>query len=232
MNSTVMTRGRLVGGAALAAALLLSGCTGQAGASDSQSSSDDSADGGADLLMPEGEGQTEYPMTLETPWGSSEVTERPQRIAAITPSQDDLEILGALDVAPVISTDRDLNAWMEDQLPTTIEAQFTAGDDQFPAEEIALAEPDLIIALGVDLGDQYDRLSSIAPVLATEAQTGAGERVANDWESNMRTVGEALDLQDAAEAALDEEEASFEAFRTDYPEFEDRTVSYIVDYGE
>jgi iron complex transport system substrate-binding protein len=232
MNSTVMTRGKLVGGAALAAALLLSGCTAQAGASDSQSTADGGADSGSDLLMPEGEGQTQYPMTLETPWGSSEITERPQRIAAITPSQDDLEILGALDVAPVISTDRDLNAWMEDQLPTTIEAQFTAGDDQFPAEEIALAEPDLIIALGVDLGDQYDRLSSIAPVLATEAQTGTGERVANDWESNMRTVGEALDLQDAAEAALETEESSFEAFRTDYPEFEDLTVSYIVDYGE
>lgn len=232
MNSTVPYRGKtgIVGGAALTVALVLSGCAAQGGAS--ESTSDEAQDSASANLLPEGEGQTKYPVTLETPWGSSELTERPLRIAAITPSQDDLEILGALDVAPVIATDRPLNAWMEGRLPTEIETTYTAGQDGFPAEEIALAEPDLIIALGVDLSDQYDQLSSIAPVLATEAQTGAGQRVANDWEANTRAVGEALDLQQAADEALAEEESSFETFRTDHPEFEDLTVSYVVDYGD
>jgi iron complex transport system substrate-binding protein len=232
MNSTVPNRGKTgaVGAAALAVAIVLSGCATQSGAA--ESASDEAQDGASANLLPEGEGQTEYPMTLETPWGSSDLTERPLRIAAITPSQDDLEILGALDVAPVLSTDRPLNAWMEGRLPAEIETTYTAGDDQFPAEEIALAEPDLIIALGVDLGDQFDQLSSIAPVLATAAQTGAGQRVANDWEANTRAIGEALDLQQAADDALGQEESSFETFRTDYPEFEDLTVSYVVDYGE
>lgn len=234
MNSTVTNRGKTgtVCGAVLALTLILSGCAAQGRTSESPSTSDEAGDSASERRVPAAEGQTEYPMTLETPWGTSEITERPQRIAAITPSQDDLELLGALGVAPVIATDRPLNAWLEGRLPTEIETQYSTGDNQFPAEEIALAEPDLIIALGADLSADYDRLSSIAPVLATGEQSGAGQRVANDWGSNVRLVGEALDLQHTAEEVLDEEKASFEDFRTGYPEFQDLTVSYVVDYGE
>lgn len=234
MNSTVTTRRKAstVGGALLAITLVLSGCAAQGGTSGSQSASDETVDTPSALRMPEGEGQAEYPMTLETPWGTTEVTERPQRIAAITPSQDDLEILGALGVSPVIATDRPLNAWLEGRLPTEIETQYSTGDSQFPAEVIALAKPDLIIALGADLSADYERLSSIAPVLATPAQSGAGQRLANDWESNVRLVGETLDLQQTAEEVLDGEKSSFEDIRTAYPEFRDLTVSYVVDYGD
>lgn len=234
MNPTVRNRGKagIIGGAVLAATLILSGCSGESGATESSSASEEVAENTSAAQLPEAEGQTEYPITLETPWGTTELTDRPQRIAAITSSQDDLEILGALEVSPVISTDRPLNAWLEGRLPVDIETTYSTGDNQFPVEEIAKAKPDLIIALGADLSDHYERLSSIAPVLAASDQAEGGQRAANDWESNVRLVGEALDLQDAAEGVLEEEKASFDEFRTEYPEFEGLTVSYIVDYGD
>lgn len=224
--------------ALFAGLIALSGCGGQpssaetsGGASASAKASGDASAAGSEFL-PAAEGQTTYPLTLESPWGSTELAARPARIAAVTPSQDDAEILAALGVTPYLASDETTDAWVENALSTPIPERFTRGDDPIPIEQVAAAKPDLIIVLGTDLSDSYEKLSAIAPVLST-AKEGASEgKNVNDWDANILRVGEVLDLKDAAQKALDKENEFFETFRTEHPEFAGKSVSYVVYYGD
>ncbi|MFT3799106.1 ABC transporter substrate-binding protein [Microbacterium sp.] len=221
---------RFAGGAlVLVAALGLSACTGSA-----ETAQTTSATGAAEesALLPAAEGHTTYPLTLQTPWGSTELTERPERIATITGSQDDAEIVVALGGTPALASEWTTDPFIEENLTQEIPLRFTPGDEEFPLETIAAAEPDLIIVLGTDLSEAYDKLAAIAPVLGA-TETGVSEAsVAADWETNIRRIGEALDLQDAAQAALDTEEQFFADFREEHPELDGLTASYVVYYGQ
>lgn len=213
--------------AVLAGALALVGC-GMDSSAGGSGKSEEAAQGSA--LLPAAEGKVTYPLTLETPWGKTELKQRPTRIAAVTPSQDDVEVLAALGVTPYLAGET-TEVWVEEALAQPIPKHFTRGDEDIPVEQVAAAEPDLIIVLGTDLAENYEKLSAIAPVLAT-AQAGAAEaRVANDWSASVKRVGEALDLKDAAEKALDDQSKFFADFRTEHPEFTDVTASYVVYYG-
>lgn len=229
---TPIRRARVGSAAALmlTGALALSACS----ASPASSGSEDgeNAETSAASLLPEAEGDATYPMTLESPWGSTELEARPERIAAVTPSQDDVEILAALGVTPVIASEWSTDVWLDAALEEPIAERYTTGDSQFPAEQIAAADPDLIIVLGADVTDDYDKLASIAPVLSTAEEIGSEMSIANDWDANIRRVGEVLDLEQAAEQVLEDEEAFFADFREAHPEFEGLTASYLVYYGE
>ncbi|MFT4220357.1 MAG: ABC transporter substrate-binding protein [Microbacterium sp.] len=226
MPRTISSHRGALGAFALAGVLMLTACTGSDGPSESTPAASESA------LLPAAEGKTTYPLTLATPWGTSELTERPERIATITGSQDDVEIVVALGGTPVIASEWTTDAFIEENLTQEIPLRFTTGDEEFPLESIAAAEPDLIIVLGTDLTDVYDKLTAIAPVLgATEAGVSEGS-VAADWEENILRVGEALDLQDAAQAALATEEQFFTDFREEHPELDGLTATYVVYYGQ
>ncbi|MFT4052092.1 MAG: ABC transporter substrate-binding protein [Microbacterium sp.] len=229
MSRAIPSQRRALGALALAAALLLTGC---AGSVDSDASSTSSPGASASALLPAAEGKTTYPLTLETPWGSTELTERPERIATITGSQDDVEIVVALGGTPVIASEWTTDAFIEENLTQEIPFRFTTGDEEFPLETIAAAEPDLIIVLGTDLSEAYDKLAAIAPVLGA-TETGEDEKsTAANWEENILRVGEALDLQDAADAALAAEEQFFADFRQAHPELAGLTATYAVYYGQ
>ena len=94
-------RSRIIGliGAALAAALLVSGCS--ASAENSKTASTPGSEGNA---LPAAEGTTTYPLTLESPYGTSILEKRPERVAAIVPNAVDTEMLLALGVKPVLSS--------------------------------------------------------------------------------------------------------------------------------
>ncbi|MDQ7991123.1 MAG: ABC transporter substrate-binding protein, partial [Propionicimonas sp.] len=182
-------------------------------------------------LLPAAEGRTTFPLTLTSPWGETVLEKRPERIATVTPSQDDVESVVALGGTPAIASEWATDAFIVESLTQEIPLRFTTGDSQFPVEQIAAAKPDLIIALGTDLTDDYDKLASIAPVLAATTSGGSEKSVAATWEDNLRRIGEALDLQDAAEAALQAQDDFFTDFRAQHPEFAGLTATYVVYYG-
>lgn len=215
-----------------AVALALAGCSGSgdgdasAGADATQSGS--TSAGGTS--MPEGEGSTEYPLTVETAWGESTLEERPDRVAAVSPTARDVELLAMLGVTPVIAPESvERSVWTLDAVPGEIETMFVESDAGLtPAEEIAAADPDLIIAFGKNLTDEYETLSTIAPVVAATSEEDAESA---DWRAELRAIGAALDLEEAAEEAISEHEAWFEQARADNPQFEGLTSTYLVQYA-
>lgn len=211
--------------AASAAALLaLSGCA---------SGADDGTDetSSADALMPEGEGSTAYPLTLETWAGETELEERPERIAVLGFSPN-LDAMQALGVTPVYTVTEETDyAWRDEDLFDEIEEVDTATrDDPFNVEGIAATEPDLIVAVNsiTDKGD-YDKLADIAPVLDVESEADLGDKL--DWRDAHRLVGEALDLPDASDEVIDEADAAVAATAKKHPEFKGKTVTIATDYG-
>lgn len=223
-----MTSRVRAGALALATMLVLGACSAAA----PQIPSTPSASGAASSLVPAAEGKTTYPLTLETKWGSTELKQRPERIAAVTPSQDDAQILAAIGVTPVIVSEFTTDVWFTEALSQPVPFTFSTADSKFPAEQIAKAEPDLIIALNSDLTDDYAKLSAVAPVLAINQEAGTEGTIANQWETNTLRIGEVLDLKAAAQKALDTEEAFYTTFRAEHPELAGKTASYVVYYGE
>lgn len=230
MFRTTRTRVTALGALALTSAIVLTGCS--ASTVDEDTTGDDVA-GAADgpSLLPAAEGSTTYPLDLESPWGSTTLEERPERIAAITPSQDDVEALVAIGVTPILVSEDETDVWVQRELDQDIEGRFSVTDGGFNVEQIAAVDPDLIVVLGADVSADYQKLAAIAPVLSTATSAEGESSVANDWATSVTALGEALDLRGAAEKALAAEEAFFSAFREEHPEFEGKTASYVVYYG-
>lgn len=119
-----------------------------------------------------------FPVTLKSPFGTTTIPEHPQRVAAIGWTNQDAAL--ALGLVPVDipkmtygDTDGDgLLEWtkaaLDDLGATGSKApQLHDETDAIDVEAIAAAEPDVI--LGVQSGltqEQFDTLSSIAPVVA------------------------------------------------------------------
>ncbi|WP_188699293.1 ABC transporter substrate-binding protein [Microbacterium nanhaiense] len=228
MYRTAPVRIGAFGAFVLAGALVLTGCS-----SDTPEDSAAAADAAkpAPGLLPAAEGSTSYPLELESPWGSTTLEERPERIAAITPSQDDVEALVAIGVTPILVSEDQTDVWVQRELDQEIEGRFSVTDGGFNVEQIAAADPDLIVVLGADVSADYDKLAAIAPVLSTATTSEGESSVANDWATSITALGEALDLSEAADRALETEEEFFADFRAEHPEFDGKTASYVVYYG-
>lgn len=211
------------------AAILLAGCaTASAG-------SDDPSAAGADG-MPTAEGHTEYPLTLESPYGDTVLEERPTRIAAIVPNASDTELLFSLGVTPVLSSSLVTEGgYLSEYGAETVDTfEFVMGED-IPIEAIAASKPDLIVAVGwlgglggVSLGDYYDRLATIAPVLTSEHTSDA---LVAPWQDSIALLGEALDLTDAATEVVEQYDADLAEIRAAHPEFSGRTATWAIYYG-
>lgn len=133
----------------------------------------------SDTSQPQTTSTTEgFPVTLESPFGTTTITEQPKRVAAIGWTNQDAAL--ALGVVPVDipkmtygDTDGDgLLEWTKDALDDlgatgSSAPQLHDETDAIDVEAIAAAEPDVI--LGVQSGltqEQFDTLSQIAPVVA------------------------------------------------------------------
>lgn len=126
---------------ATTAALALSACSPSSPANEAETANTAQ---GASALLPEGEGSTQYPLTLETPFGHTVLDKRPERVAVVSAVGVDTESLLALGAGEEIS-----------------------------AEAIAASEPDLIVNLqAYETFDQdrFNQLSRVAPVLYTDAE--------------------------------------------------------------
>ncbi|MFT4215384.1 MAG: ABC transporter substrate-binding protein [Microbacterium sp.] len=209
--------------AALAAALLLSGCSGGADA-------ESATDSGSTSLLPAAEGVTQYPLALTTTWGETSLEERPERIAVVNSYGTDVELLASIGVSPVLAPDTfERSVWTLDALAHEVETVYAYDDaEPYPYEAVAASEPDLIIVTAEDIGaEAYERLSAIAPVLAAETS----DDIVATWQDRLGQIAAALDLSDAAAEVVDGYDQYFSDVRADNPEFEGLTATYLVVFG-
>ncbi len=116
-----------------------------------------------------------YPMVIEHAFGQTTIVEKPERIAAISWGNQDVPL--ALGVAPVGTSMANYGVTDDSGLlPWTREAYAHLGVDSpvifddaagLDYEAISLSEPDVILAAYSGITkEEYDLLSSIAPVVA------------------------------------------------------------------
>ena len=215
----------------LSTALLLSACGNQTG-SENGNPSNDGAGSGVGSLLPEAEGNVDYPLTLDTAHGEIELEERPQRIAVLgwNPNHDAAAALG---VTPVYAASRMFDyGWMDEEWLDSIDVLEEREDADVNLEAVAAADPDLIFGAHTEAifeEEDIERLGEIAPVLEAE-EIPPGDRV--DWREAPRLLGEALDLGEAAEDAITGAEEKIEATAQEHPEFDESTITLASDYGE
>ncbi|MFC8178045.1 ABC transporter substrate-binding protein [Rhodococcus sp. NPDC057297] len=198
--------------------IALAGCSGN-----SDSAAESTA--AADSLLPAAEGKTVYPLTVDTATGPAVIEERPERV--VMASSWDADLFAALGVTPVGTDEQiDFYPWAVEKIPGEIETVWPIGDTAYPAEQVANTTPDLVVdTLAADPVDT-EQLADIAPVVGAPAGIEAPL-----WEDRLRLLGEALDLSDRAEQFIDEYGTTFENIRAEHPEFEGKTVDYLVYWG-
>lgn len=214
--STRGTRHVLV---ALTASLLLAaGC----GSGDPDPVADSTTADGEPASSAEGE----FPASVEHRYGTTELTEAPERVVTLGFSDQDAVL--AFGVAPVAVTDwygEQPSAtwpWAQDELgdaEVTVlnEGAFTGVQD-FDYETIAGLEPDLIIGLYTGMTqEEYDTLSVIAPTVASSPDH---PEYGMPWQESTRMVGQILGQADRAEELISEVDAQFAEAAAAHPEFQ------------
>ncbi|MFD7549375.1 iron-siderophore ABC transporter substrate-binding protein [Streptomyces sp. NPDC059816] len=214
-----------VAGLAFAAALVLTGCGGgtaeSGGGTDKESGKKDKAAAGS----------AAFPVTIKHAHGSTEITEKPQRVVALSWMSPD--VVAALGVVPV-GVDEQWGGDEEGHTPwfrTQVEKlggkmpevlkQGDSGELDF--EQILSLEPDLIVGLYSGLSDvDYERLGEIAPTLPYLKKPWDG----GTWQSMTQTIGKALGENEKAEELVNDVEGQLAAVARDNPEFKDTTFAY------
>src|SRR5690625_1988462 len=212
---------------ATTAALALSACSPSSPANEAETANTAQ---GASVLLPEGEGSTQYPLTLETPFGHTVLDKCPERVAVVSAVGVDTESLLALDAVPVFAVAKydGEDPWLPKDLWEQVEftEQGDAGEE-ISAEAIAASEPDLIVKLQayetIDQ-DRFNQLSRVAPVFYTDAEQ-------TTWQDVLTSLGETQDLRDAAASMIAEFDDRVEAIKADNPDFAGKTISLVNVYS-
>ena len=213
-------------GSLLALALLATGCGAQA-SGDAQPA-EEAGDSSADALLPPGEGQTSYPMTLTSPYGETVLEERPERIA-IVGGLGELEAALALGVQPVVTPWEEGDwEWLAGHPELGEATTIDPWADTLEFESILAADPDLIVALTHNtISDDYERLSSIAPVLTVTEE----QEVTWEWTGVTQQLGEALDRSTAGDELIAQTEQYVTDAAAEHPEYADTEVSVLINRG-
>jgi len=170
-----------------------------------------------------------FPVTIEHALGTTVIEAQPERIVTIGwMSQDSVLALGVVPVGiPFSAWGGDENGfypWVRaklDELGQGDPAMLNYNDG-IPFEDILATAPDLILARYSGLTqDEYDRLSTIAPVVAY-----AGEPWSGEWRDIVRTNGKALGRSADAEALVAATDAQIAEVSAAHPEFEGKTFSF------
>ncbi|MCW4351825.1 ABC transporter substrate-binding protein [Hoyosella sp. YIM 151337] len=187
----------------------------------------DTTEPGAGAAAPVEEGA--FPVTIDHAYGSTPITEAPQRVAAV--GLADADALLALDVTPVLvtpwsgATDAGVGEWA---LPELDGARPVVHDytDGINIELIASTSPDLIVAINQSVDEQtYDQLSSIAPTIVRPAEAidwGVS------WQDATRIIGSAVGQPARADEIIAETEELFAQVRSDHPEIVEKTGAVML----
>lgn len=180
------------------------------------------------------EAQDTFPVTIEHKFGSTTITEVPERIVSI--GFTDHDALLALGVKPVAvrywygEAPNAIFEWAQDDAdgaePQVLDMPFGG----LNYEAILALQPDLIIAVGAGIThEEYDLLTQIAP---TVAQSGDYIDFGMPWQETTRMIGQAVGKTEEAEKLVSELEAKFAEAREQNPSFADKTVAVAYNYGE
>lgn len=172
-----------------------------------------------------------FPVTLAHKYGSTTITQPPQRIVTVGLTEQD--VLLALGITPVGTTEwfggypGAIWPWAQDKLSESVPE--VVGDSQgVNFEKIATLQPDLILALYAGLTqEQYDLLTQIAPVVA---QPAAYVDYGIPWQELAKQVGLAVGKAAEAEQLVATVEARFDQVRTDHPEFDGASALVVTPY--
>jgi iron complex transport system substrate-binding protein len=166
----------------------------------------------------------DFPLTIETNYGTTTIDERPVRVATIDASgADDLLALG---IQPVVIKywfgDYPRVVWpWADALLEEVPDYVVRGDLDF--EAILAADPDVIIALWSNITQaDFDRLSQIAPVVAVPPGVGNYDL---SWDERALRLGLALGLEQEAEEKVEAIRDLLAEVAQSHPEWDGLTVS-------
>ena len=204
----------------LCAALAAAACGGE----------DDAAAGEGTSSAP---ASASFPVTIEHAFGETTITEAPKRVAAWGWGSADATI--ALGVVPVAIPFQSYGGDAKGVLPWIREALDARGAavptvlpdsaEEPPYEEIAAAEPDLILAVYSGITkEQYELLSAIAPTVAYP-----GEAWATPWKDTISIVGTALGKDAEAAALLEDIDAQLAEQADAHPELAGTSVAMVWD---
>jgi iron complex transport system substrate-binding protein len=170
----------------------------------------------------------DFPIVVEHAFGSTEVSEPPERIVSVGLTEHDT--LLALGVVPIAVTDWYGDQpfatwpWAQDALGEAEPAVLTATDG-FDFERIAELDPDLILGLNAGLDEQsYDELSAIAP---TVAHPVGSTDYFGDWRAQTNLIGRAVGMESEADRLVADIDARFETAAAEHPEFDGSSVAFL-----
>lgn len=154
---------------------------------------------------------------VTTSLGTVSIPENVESVVVID-GRRDLDIALALDL-PIVGMPVETEAPPEIPGPLTEPTAALLADgvpELYPrntvdVEAIARVDPDLIIGRDEVVEEIYDQLSTVAPVLPV-GSTGSGVA----WQDDVRSVGDALNMQERAQEIVDEYDARVEEIKTQH----------------
>jgi iron complex transport system substrate-binding protein len=173
-----------------------------------------------------------FPVTVEHKFGSTIITEAPQRVVAIGFSdQDPLLALGVVPVAVRYWYGDETDAifpWGDELAGNTQPLVLNMPFGSLNYEAILALQPDLISAVYSGITEEeYESLSQIAPTIAQSAEyTDFGM----PWQETTRLIGTALGKANEAETLVNETEARLISASATYPEFAGKSVAVVYAY--
>jgi len=174
-----------------------------------------------------------FPVTIDHAFGATTVQAEPERVVTWGWGSADAAI--ALGVVPVAIPFQSYGGDAKGVLPWIKEAVEEQGAElpavlpdsaeEPPYEEIAAADPDLILAPYSGITEeQYDLLAKIAPTVAYP-----GEAWATPWKDTIRIVGRALGRETQAGTLLEEIDGTLAQQAEDHPELAGKSVAMVWD---
>lgn len=176
-----------------------------------------------------------FPVTIEHKFGSTTITEAPQRVVSIGFSeQDPLLALGIMPVAVRYwygDENDPIFPWADEaaqngEAPVVLNMEF--GNLNY--EAILSLAPDLIVALYSGITEEeYQTLSEIAPTIAQSADF---VDFGMPWQEQTLTIGAAVGKSEEAAALVSEVEAQVAAAAEAHPEFVGKSIAVAYSFPE
>lgn len=210
---------RALVGSILACTLVV-GC----GSSDSDGAASDSPDTTASTGSP----AAFEPVTVDHVFGTTEITEVPERIVSLDPQWTDILLsMGVTPVGYITSTQIDESGtfpWQEDLLADSAPIDYAG---QVPLETVAGLNPDLVLGTYV-FTDQsaYDKLAQEFDVIAAPT-----EEQVQKWEDLTTLTGQFLGDPDRAAQVIEEVGAQVSKVAEELPGLEGQTIAFANYYA-
>ncbi len=174
--------------------------------------------------------ESTFPVTMDTAYGEITLTEKPERIVALT--HNFVDILVSLDVQPVViagggpfdaQTFADTYPWLDGLYTGEIDAGLVSAEYAAQSEAIAVWEPDLILGDPWMINEElYKQLSQIAPTYAGLSSSEATLR-----EDHITTLGALVGKTQEAEQVLADIDSRYAAARDRLPGLQGATYNSV-----